>query len=338
MEEDWLANEELSGRESQPAAATTDTRTATATEGTVEEEEEEVSESAATTATRSAAASPGPDAGEEDSQVLALARKQPSANITQEQERSLLFAGLRRELDSLSSFAEIQDFSVAKQNGIDMYPLKLIDAIRSYVVDEDSVLWLPDELSSVTPIRIYGDGNCLGRCASVMAYGSQDWYDEMRIRITMELAANLEDYLKNDFLQAGISSESRGCRDHLLTQYALYSEFYLGQSLSKNNIREILQAETKAIAQYSVYVGMWKMHALSNILQAQIFSIYPTFAGAVVQKHLHRWVVPFPRQSPMTTATNNAVRSPYGIMWTSTLGPKQTQRQWRMNLFVVCVL
>ena len=77
-------------------------------------------------------------------------------------------------------------------------------------------------------------------------------------------------------------------------------------------------------------MGIWQLHALSNILNCKLMSIYPQRGGATVRRHLHRWITPFPKPSPFQW-------SQMAIMWTSTQGKDQEAKDWRVNHFVVCV-
>ena len=188
-------------------------------------------------------------------------------------------------------------------------------------------MWLPDDAPSLSPIQIFADGNCLPRCASVLAYEHENCHDEMRIRIVLELAGNLELYLNNDILQRGFSPSP----DNLPKQYAMYSEHYMGDTLTAATIRSVLCKEIESIVKSGAYMGIWQIHALASIFNCKLLSIYPKYGGATVRQHLHRWVVPCSKLDETTPTCRSA------IMWSSTHGKNQKANQWRVNHFVLCV-
>ena len=53
-------------------------------------------------------------------------------------------------------------------------------------VDAVSVPLVPPECTNLTPVAIYGDGNCLPRCASLFAFHTQMKHAEMRVRIVIK--------------------------------------------------------------------------------------------------------------------------------------------------------
>ena len=87
---------------------------------------------------------------------------------------------------------DITGIAVGFQAAIESYPVTVHSNIENVTVDTDAAFWLPDDAPPFLPVRIYGDGNCLPRCASLMAYGTQDHYNEMRILIALELAIHMD--------------------------------------------------------------------------------------------------------------------------------------------------
>ena len=70
-------------------------------------------------------------------------------------------------------------------------------------VDEISLDLYPQDVPQLLPIDVYGDGNCLPRCGSVLAFGDEEHHKELRVRIVFELVENEDLYLSNDFLAQG---------------------------------------------------------------------------------------------------------------------------------------
>ena len=133
-----------------------------------------------------------------------------------------LFRILRFEFSGTKTIDDITGIAVGYQAAIESYPVTVGSNIENVTVDTDAASLLPDDAPPFLPVRIYGDGNYLLRCASLLAYGTQDHYDKMRIRTALELAIQMDMYLDNDFLQLG-----HHVGDDLPKQYAMYSEQYL---------------------------------------------------------------------------------------------------------------
>ena len=200
---------------------------------------------------------------------------------------------------------------------IESYPVTVRSNIENVTVDTYAAFWLPGDAPSFLPVRIYRDGNCLPRCASLMAYETQDHNDEMWIWIALELAIHMDMYQDNDFLQLG-----HHVSDDQAKQCAMYSEQYLDQVPKPVAIKRILSRETEQISKPGNYMGMWQIHALVSVFKGKVCSIYP----------LNRWVCP-----RMSAPNEPPPVSPLAIMWSSTLGKQQTPDQWQVNHFVVCV-
>ena len=188
-----------------------------------------------------------------------------------------LFRIIRLELSGAKTTDDITGIAARYQAAIKSYPVTVHSNIENVTVDTDAAFWLPDDAPPFLLVRIYGDGNCLPRCASLMAYGTQDHYDEMRIRIALELAIHMDMYLDNDFLQLG-----HHVGDDLPKQYAMCLEQYLDQVLTPVAIKRILSRETEQISKPGSFMGMWQMHALANVFKCKVCSIYPKVGGFTV--------------------------------------------------------
>ena len=64
--------------------------------------------------------------------------------------------------------------------------------------------------TSLSPVQIRGDGNCLFRSASVLATGKEDDHLELRLRTSIELSLNARFYATG-LVRLGIDMESSGC-------------------------------------------------------------------------------------------------------------------------------
>ena len=124
---------------------------------------------------------------------------------------------------------------------------------------------------------------------------------------------------------ASLKGESELDAD-LPTIYAMCSEHYSGQKLSEQAVRSILEAEVEQCAKPASYMDIWQLHALSNILNCKLMSVYPQRGGATVRRHLQRWITLFPKPSPFQW-------SQMAIMWTSTQGKEWEAKDLRVYHF-----
>ena len=165
--------------------------------------------------------------------------------------RSELFRQIQHELNR-ASFDKILCTSALYSDVVSKYKITG-DAhfFEASQVDEDALTWFPKDSQPLTPLKIYGDGNCLPRCASMMAFGDQDNHVEMRTRIVMELALNLDTYLDDEFLKSG-----HECEDCLPTIYAIYVQWQSLQRqacVQKGTTRNAVQGDWRNFQTSVVY-------------------------------------------------------------------------------------
>ena len=104
------------------------------------------------------------------------------------------------------------NFSLAKtsgfqrNNGKNMSHLKR-SAVnhKDYNLDAKAADLYQSDRPNLCPVTIHGDGNCLPRCASLLASATQELHVEMRVRIVSELCSNEDFYLNNDSLRGDAS-------------------------------------------------------------------------------------------------------------------------------------
>ncbi|KAK7110403.1 hypothetical protein V1264_014286 [Littorina saxatilis] len=228
--------------------------------------------------------------------------------------------------DMLKSLGKVKDWTtleaLAEQHHGLMQPVMMQQLDTSdFQIDEPSLALFPADVpstSSLSPIAIYGDGNCLPRCGSVLAWGTQERHLEMRARIALELIINKSHYLSDP--------DSTFC--------AQYSEHFLNEKLTKAAIDNIFQLELRDIFKAGTYMGMWQVLALTSVLQHPILSIYPEYGGYTVRPHLHKLCTP--RSQPTPAPHHSSTYLP-GIMWTHIHGKCLPALTWRPNHFVVCL-
>jgi hypothetical protein len=93
-------------------------------------------------------------------------------------------------------------------------------------IDKLSLSLVPGEndLQDLFPCLIYGDGNCLPRCGSLFAYGTEEKHIEIRKRIVLHLVQHKEMYLN--------SNDAR--------TFSMFSELFSGEVLSEIAVKPAL--------------------------------------------------------------------------------------------------
>lgn len=105
-----------------------------------------------------------------------------------------------------------------------------------------------DGLNSLFPCLIYGDGNCLPRCGSLFAYGTEDKHLNIRARIVLHLVKYKEIYLNADFIR----NDRRKSTNDAPT-FAMFSEFFSGENLTELAVQRIFEKEVFSIRKSGTY-------------------------------------------------------------------------------------
>ena len=129
-----------------------------------------------------------------------------------------------------------------------------------------------------------------------LAYVHQDFYDEVSIRTTLELAASLHMCLGTDNLQAA-SVQPTICPSKCTEQcdFLLFFFFLLWTRNSIVKWSSALLLETEIIANQGPALAL-EIHKLASIFISKVI-IFSIFGGATMRQHLHCWVLLCPRQS-----------------------------------------
>ena len=184
----------------------------------------------------------------------------------------------------------------------------------------NSILINHCEVPGVTkyPLLIEADGNCLPRCRSIAAYGSQEYHHDIRIRIALELVRNHAMYLNDDHLAKGLET----------SRPKPSAEFYLRQGGYAELEHELLyyfNNEINDILKSNESMGIFQMFALATILHQPIYSIYPQIGSLPVHTYMNRLIMPAETMSTLT---------PCFIMWSLTRDDKLS----RMNTGLPIIL
>lgn len=190
---------------------------------------------------------------------------------------------------------------------------------------EDSLdIWPQDEPQKLTvkyPVCVKGDGNCLSRAGSVLAFGNEESHLEVRTRMVIEIATHEDVYLDQDYLNRGTTEKD----NHIINNLVMYSDSYTaGDAITPAVARRILREDTLKFAKFGTYGNAWHIFALSSILKCTRFAVYPQKGNPVIRSHLNREIC------PRITKSSDIVY----IMWTSTRTKEMREEHWIPNHFV----
>jgi hypothetical protein len=194
-------------------------------------------------------------------------------------------------------------------------------------VDRASANKLPDDLEEpgLIPVEVTPDGDCLPHTGSVLAFGSQDHPNEIRLRIILELILHGDLYLNPDYLRRGEENMTDQLANNLPNNFTMYSgQYEKVNKIKRADVIKTYQSEVTALTIPGSYMGIWEVFALSSILGAKIISVYPNMGNRVVRQDFNRTILP--RMLHTTDA--------FSVMWTSTRFGEMRDEHFVPNLFV----
>ncbi|CAC5413754.1 unnamed protein product [Mytilus coruscus] len=182
--------------------------------------------------------------------------------------------------------------------------------------------------SSMLPVCVVGDGNCLPRSASVACFGNETAHKEIRARIVVEMCLYKHQYVDNEYLNKGVDLPQKEAKN-LVKTYAMFSEKYTpGDKITNEVISRIYDAEVSEIVKCGIFMGIWQLFALSSCANTRMYSVYPDLGAQLPRLTLNRQILP----------RNNLIQSSsketsFVIMWSSTR-TDMTRHNWVPNHFV----
>ena len=124
------------------------------------------------------------------------------------------------------------------------------------------------------PISAYGDGNCYPRSISLIGYGDQKHFREIRAMLAVVGVRYKDFFLDNTFLNLGSNFDK-----DLAEYYAITSESYTTHARdgewTREKIERIYESEVLNSTRRGNYCGMWQVYQATNILGRPIMSIFP---------------------------------------------------------------
>ena len=228
----------------------------------------------------------------------------------------------------LRNFSKIKHYKALQMNcsklSLPMFTPDTNHTNTNRTIDEDSVGLVPADIQVKTkklPVQVLGDGNCLPRSGSMLVSGHENYYEELRVRIIVELVKNEDYYCNETNMRKGLNNEAP---KHTTVAYAMYSDHYIpGELLPNSRIKKVFRDEVVGLCQPNPFMGIWQIHSLSSVLGSPIYSVYPDKGNPFVRKHLHRLIEP-------RTHKNNKT---HVIMWSNSRTDMPSQ-YWVPNHFV----
>ena len=122
--------------------------------------------------------------------------------------------------------------------------------------DAHALSLMPDDIPlrrDVYPVVVVGDGNCLPRVGSILAFGSEERHAEIRKRIAIELKNHEATYLSDEHLTSGSNKKLTK------SMMAHFSEEYCGRPMAPDEVQRIYRAEIESITKPASYMGLWQI-------------------------------------------------------------------------------
>ena len=241
--------------------------------------------------------------------------------------KSLYFKNLAERQASCNNFNDLQQLCEQSEVQVDqLFPIQSVNKQTLYdVIDNKKQIdtygnnIMPFDVigqASLIAVGVYGDGNCLSRCGSILAYNCPHNFVEIRCRIVMYLCKMESLYTDPVYLKRGHEN-----RDDLHERYAMYS----AQDETLNDgVSLIYEQAAFRFRINATYGNIWGLFALSDILNSNIYSLYPHF-GYNVRNDIHRLI-------PPSGPSDNIAY----ILW-SNIHEETNPRTWAPDHFMVAM-
>ena len=198
--------------------------------------------------------------------------------MTERENSDFNWANFNARLQSCKTFRAL----CKEIQGINSMPLVLSDDYRDFYTDTDRIDEvavsnlpndLPKEFKDFLPVCTEADGNCFFRTLSRLVYGSECRHIEMRCRIVVDLVTNFEKYASHEYLMRGACHNySKSSNFHIGSLYSIYS----GVQDDNGSVTSALEQHIMKIRKNKQYASVWEFHAAANVLNAQIYGVFPT--------------------------------------------------------------
>lgn len=232
------------------------------------------------------------------------------------------FEELQTKCTSLMNDKRFNDFQVEIDDKINIIDHILIaDKVELNILPK---VKLREEFKNRLPVTIIGDGNCFPRSVSVVCFGHENFHEEIRARIVVEMCTNIKTYTDNKYLNKGVELPQKEAAS-LVLSYSMFSDEYTpGQRLTKTAIQSIYEAEALKVVEDNAFMGIWQLFCAASVVGVTLVSIYPNLGDRLPKLLLNRNILP---------RKHRTYQSEMLILWTSTREDLE-ERNWIPNHFV----
>ena len=163
------------------------------------------------------------------------------------------------------------------------------------------------------------------RAASLLYCGSENMYNELRVRTLCELVMNEDFYLKPSVISVLDPAGKEVLKQGLPATSANYLEALTSSQINVDLARSVFYLDCLQTTNNGEYANMWHVHGLASVLKRKIMSVYPE-QNCRIRPLFHRIIIP---RSAGTSSAELII-----IMWTRTSdAPGKT---WSPNHFAPC--
>ena len=242
-------------------------------------------------------------------------------------ERALFFATALQLLHSTAThnYAALQHEATQLANTIEQHhlPVPCVKVFPTSSIDNYAKTLLPADISdNLVPLWTTPNGNCLYNAISLLLVGDESMSSELRLRTALALM-QLENIIYqdgNEMVQELLSEQILLYDCFAITDYQLRKN-----TLTRDEIRMVLQNEVVSTLNNTSWSGMWQIQALCTALQVSVLSVYPDANRNI--RHLFNRIV-----TPLLPYEGNIPCIP--ILWS---GNYTSKNQFKPNHFVPLV-
>ena len=242
----------------------------------------------------------------------------------------VIFKGQQQTVPESAESVAFKALQVAAKNEQMVYdtkypevPCQKFDSFHCNMIDEPSTtLWASDADSSLVPLQVFPDGNCLFRSVSVLCCNKESPHIELRARALCELVSHSDFYLSFEKCSA---LDYEGVLIKNILPACSANSFKASQ---KEFVKEVFYLDCLDTARCGTFANMWHIYALASVLEKPIVSMYPDF-NARIRPAFNRTVHP-------RNIKDDQHMHKFVIMWTSTCVPSSATC-WTPNHFVPCI-
>ena len=197
---------------------------------------------------------------------------------------------------------------------VDQHPIEVKPSVqwKKEHGDRIALFQFPfDGPTNLKPVKVVGDGNCCSRSLSMLAFGTESRYQEMKVRIIKEAVDNKAYYLNNGSLVHGLFEDFQDL--DIVNYYVNTSrsvELVQPKVINAESIEQIYDAENLRITKHCAWMGMWQLHQGCSVIKLPLRIVYPHIN--LRDRHLMNRLV-YPRGVNSQCHDNEL-----GVMWTST--------------------